>query len=90
MEIPRDCIFSSTCLPVSDVESCSGTMSPGYLKESTVSKQRVPTLVLPALAICFLVCRLISRRLKRLSLGMDDYTLIVGQVGRNGRTKHTF
>ncbi|OJJ07854.1 hypothetical protein ASPVEDRAFT_47054 [Aspergillus versicolor CBS 583.65] len=55
-------------------------MSPGYLGESTVSKQRVPTLVLPALAICFLVCRLISRRLKRLSLGIDDYTLIVGQI----------
>lgn len=65
-----------------DVESCSGTMSPGYLEESTVSKQRVPTLVLPALAICFLVCRLISRRLKRLPLGVDDYTLILGQVGR--------
>ncbi len=57
-------------------------MSPGYLEESTVNKQRVPTLVLPALAICFLVCRLISRGLKRLPIGVDDYTLIVGLVGR--------
>lgn len=56
-------------------------MSPGYLEESTVGKQRVPTLVLPALAICFLACRLISRKLKRLSFGVDDYTLILGLVG---------
>ncbi|OJJ53741.1 hypothetical protein ASPSYDRAFT_50504 [Aspergillus sydowii CBS 593.65] len=55
-------------------------MSPGYLEESTVNKQRVPTLVLPALAICFLVCRLISRGLKRLPIGVDDYTLIVGLI----------
>lgn len=57
-------------------------ISPSYLEETTVSKQRVTTLVLPALAICFLACRLISRKLKRLPFGVDDYTLILGLVGR--------
>ncbi|KAL4918722.1 hypothetical protein BDW62DRAFT_180901 [Aspergillus aurantiobrunneus] len=55
-------------------------MPPGYLEESIVNKQRVPTLVLPALAICFLICRFISRRLKRVPLGIDDYTLVLGQI----------
>ncbi|KAL4921345.1 hypothetical protein BDW62DRAFT_219495 [Aspergillus aurantiobrunneus] len=55
-------------------------MSPDYLQESTVTKQRVPTVLLPALALGFLVARLISRKLKRVPWGIDDYLLIIGQA----------
>ncbi|PLB54023.1 hypothetical protein P170DRAFT_7013 [Aspergillus steynii IBT 23096] len=50
--------------------------------ESTASKQRVTTLVLLALAILFLFLRIISRRIKRVPLGLDDWTLILGLVGQ--------
>ncbi|KAL4873643.1 hypothetical protein BDV12DRAFT_192085 [Aspergillus spectabilis] len=49
-----------------------------YEEESTVSKQRITTLILPALAICFLILRLISRKIKRVPLGLDDWTLVLG------------
>ncbi|KAL4881845.1 hypothetical protein BJY04DRAFT_217914 [Aspergillus karnatakaensis] len=51
-----------------------------YAEESTVSKQRVTTLVLSSLAIIFLILRLISRKLKRVQLGLDDWTLILGLI----------
>ncbi|KAL4958763.1 uncharacterized protein BDV14DRAFT_206321 [Aspergillus stella-maris] len=49
-------------------------------RESTVPKKRVTTVVLPALAILFLTLGLISRQIKRMPLGLDDWTLILGLV----------
>ncbi|KAL4795416.1 hypothetical protein BDV19DRAFT_398766 [Aspergillus venezuelensis] len=45
--------------------------------ESTVPKQRATTIILPALAILFLTLRLVSRKIKRVALGLDDWTLIL-------------
>lgn len=50
-------------------------------EESTQSKQRITTIVLAILAIIFLLLRLVARRMKRIGLGVDDWTLIVGLVG---------
>jgi succinate dehydrogenase hydrophobic anchor subunit len=50
-------------------------------EESTQTKQRVTTIALAILAIVFLLLRIIARRMKRIGLGVDDWTLIVGLVG---------
>lgn len=50
-------------------------------QESTQSKQRITTIALAILAIVFLLMRLIARHTKRIGLGADDWTLIVGLVG---------
>ncbi|KAJ5769123.1 hypothetical protein N7520_003682 [Penicillium odoratum] len=55
-------------------------MSSGYDEQSTQSKQRVTTIVLAALAIIFLCLRLLARRVKKVHLGADDTTLIVGLI----------
>ncbi|KAF9892856.1 hypothetical protein FE257_000445 [Aspergillus nanangensis] len=48
--------------------------------ETTQPKQRVTTVVLAGLAVCFVVLRLFSRKVKHVSLGSDDWTLIVGLI----------
>ncbi|KAL2814956.1 hypothetical protein BJX63DRAFT_184994 [Aspergillus granulosus] len=53
---------------------------PLNIQASTVNKQRVTTLVLLVLALCFLILRLITRKLKRVPLGLDDWTLALGMV----------
>ncbi|KAJ5639526.1 uncharacterized protein N7484_007388 [Penicillium longicatenatum] len=55
-------------------------MASGYEEASTQSKQRVTTIVLAVLAIVFLFLRLLARRVKKIHLGPDDMTLIVGLV----------
>jgi succinate dehydrogenase hydrophobic anchor subunit len=55
-------------------------MASGYEEASTQSKQRVTTIVLAVLAIVFLFLRLLARRVKKIHLGPDDTTLIVGLV----------
>lgn len=56
-------------------------MAPSKSEESTQTKQRITTIVLALLAIVFLLLRLVARRMKRIGLGVDDWTLIVGLVG---------
>jgi nicotinamide riboside transporter PnuC len=56
-------------------------MASNRSEESTQSKQRITTIVLAILAIIFLILRLVARHMKRIGLGMDDWTLIVGLVG---------
>ncbi|KAJ5538285.1 hypothetical protein N7494_007764 [Penicillium frequentans] len=53
-------------------------MTSDYDEQSTQSKQRVTTIVLAVLAIVFLCLRLLARRVKKIHLGPDDVTLIVG------------
>ncbi|KAL2829747.1 hypothetical protein BDW59DRAFT_158921 [Aspergillus cavernicola] len=55
-------------------------MPSSFADESTVPKQRVTTLVIVALALCFLILRLVSRKLKRVPLGLDDWTLVLGML----------
>ncbi|KAJ0426098.1 hypothetical protein BJY00DRAFT_298228 [Aspergillus carlsbadensis] len=55
-------------------------MPSNNLQESTVNKQRVTTIVLLALAVCFLILRLVTRKVKRVPLGLDDWTLNLGMV----------
>jgi hypothetical protein len=55
-------------------------MASNDAQESTRPKQRITTIVLAVLAIVFLVLRLVARRMKRIHLGADDWTLIVGLV----------
>ncbi|KAJ5930447.1 hypothetical protein N7466_005940 [Penicillium verhagenii] len=52
-----------------------------YEEESTQPKQRITTIVLAVLAIVFLCLRLLARRVKKIHLGPDDTTLIVGLFG---------
>ncbi|KAL3464457.1 hypothetical protein BJX64DRAFT_286582 [Aspergillus heterothallicus] len=49
-------------------------------QDSTVNKQRVTTIALLALALCFLLLRLVTRKVKRVPLGLDDWTLTLGMV----------
>lgn len=55
-------------------------MASDYDEQSTQSKQRVTTIALAILAIIFLCLRLLARRVKKIHLGPDDATLIVGLV----------
>lgn len=55
-------------------------MASNYDEQSTQSKQRVTTIVMAVLAIAFLCLRLLARRVKKIHLGADDLTLIVGLV----------
>ncbi|KAL2860653.1 hypothetical protein BJX68DRAFT_261576 [Aspergillus pseudodeflectus] len=55
-------------------------MPSNNLQESTVNKQRVTTIVLLALALCFLILRLVTRKVKRVPLGLDDWTLNLGMA----------
>ncbi|KAJ6035727.1 hypothetical protein N7540_000006 [Penicillium herquei] len=53
-------------------------MTTSYAEQSTQHKQRVTTVVVTVLAIVFLFLRLLARRVKKVHLGVDDWTLIVG------------
>ncbi|KAL2854879.1 hypothetical protein BJY01DRAFT_257637 [Aspergillus pseudoustus] len=55
-------------------------MPPNNAQDSTVNKQRATTIVVLALALCFLLLRLLSRKAKRVPLGWDDWTLILGMI----------
>ncbi|KAJ5087126.1 hypothetical protein N7456_010742 [Penicillium angulare] len=46
--------------------------------QSTQHRQRVTTIVVTVLAIVFLCLRLLARHVKKVNLGADDWTLIVG------------
>ena len=50
------------------------------LDGNTQTKQRVTTIALLILATLFLMLRLAARRMKRVPLGGDDLTLILGWV----------
>lgn len=52
-----------------------------WSEASTQPKQRITTIALAILAIVFLLLRLTARHMKRIGLGVDDWTLIVGLVG---------
>lgn len=56
-------------------------MTPTRSEESTQSKQRITTTVMAILAIIFWLLKLAARRMKRIGLGVDDWTLIVSLVG---------
>ncbi|GLI76809.1 hypothetical protein PoHVEF18_005087 [Penicillium ochrochloron] len=51
-----------------------------WSEASTQSKQRITTIALAILAIVFLLLRLTARHMKRIGLGVDDWTLIVGLI----------
>ncbi|KAJ5723256.1 hypothetical protein N7488_001291 [Penicillium malachiteum] len=53
-------------------------MTTSYAEQSTQHKQRVTIIVVAVLAIVFLFLRLLARRVKKVHLGADDWTLIVG------------
>ncbi|CEJ57171.1 hypothetical protein PMG11_05876 [Penicillium brasilianum] len=55
-------------------------MASNRSEESTQSTQRITTIVLAILAIIFLFLRLVARHMKRIGLGVDDWTLIVGLI----------
>ncbi|KAL2800948.1 hypothetical protein BJX66DRAFT_321376 [Aspergillus keveii] len=55
-------------------------MPSNNLQDSTVNKQRVTTIILLALALCFLTLRLVTRKMKRVPLGLDDWTLNLGMA----------
>ncbi|KAJ5609031.1 hypothetical protein N7528_009598 [Penicillium herquei] len=55
-------------------------MTTSYAEQSTQHKQRVTTIVVAVLAIVFLFLRLLARRVKKVHLGADDWTLIVGLI----------
>ncbi|KAJ5383729.1 hypothetical protein N7517_001640 [Penicillium concentricum] len=48
--------------------------------ESTQPRQRITSIVFAVLAIFFLALRLVARGMKRVHLGVDDWTLIVGLI----------
>ncbi|KAJ5676034.1 hypothetical protein N7462_008931 [Penicillium macrosclerotiorum] len=56
-------------------------MASSDAEQSTQPRQRITTIVLAALAIFFLILRLLARRVKQIDLGADDWTLIAGLVG---------
>ncbi|KAJ5709441.1 hypothetical protein N7493_010775 [Penicillium malachiteum] len=55
-------------------------MTTSYAEQSTQHKQCVTTVVVTVLAIVFLFLRLLARRVKKVHLGADDWTLIVGLI----------
>lgn len=82
-----DFLFTGVCpyFPVLSPEGCQqekywNAMASDYDEQSTQSKQRVTTIVMAVLAIVFLCLRLLARRVKKIHLGADDVTLIVGLV----------
>ncbi|KAJ5959497.1 uncharacterized protein N7479_006647 [Penicillium vulpinum] len=53
-------------------------MDSSNAQESTQPRQSITTIALAVLALVFLALRLVARRMKRVDLGADDWTLVVG------------